>query len=152
MTSTEKLKIISTFMAFVSAASVCGFVFYCLVQGESYERYKNIVVGFGLIFFICAIITLFIAIKLSSLISYVTYDDYGESVSHGVKSGNHLGLLALSIFNLILFNPFYPIPSLFEVDTYDGIFNKAYSLMLGALVLSSFLYYTTKQQLKEILH
>ncbi|MFW1952212.1 hypothetical protein [Acinetobacter beijerinckii] len=152
MRDLEKLKIINSFFGFISASSICGFIFYILANSERYARYEDLVVGFGLIFFICAILTIVIVLKYSSILVDTTYDNYNEAVYKGLKSGNFLGLIALSIVNVILFNPFFPIPSFFEIDTYDGIFNKAYSVMASSLVLSSFLYYTTRQQIKEIIY
>lgn len=150
MSSIEKYKIINSFMGFMSASSVCGFIFYCMAQGERFERYQPLVVGFGLIYFIGSIITLFIILKCQSILNYKTTDEHGNLVLEGLKSGNHLGLIGLSILNIILFNPFYPVPSFFENDTYDGIYNDAYSFMGAILIISSYIYYTSKQQIKII--
>lgn len=137
-------------MGFNSASSICGFIFYCLAQGERFERYKPLVVGFGLIYFISAIITLFIIFKCSYVIENKSIDENGIVIKEGLRSSSFLGLLCISIINIVLFNPFFPIPSLFEYDTYDGILNKGYVFMGAILVLNSYLYYVSKQQIKAL--
>ena len=150
MTSNEIRKIINSFFAFVSAACICGFIFYAIAGTESFYKYKTLVIGFGLIFFISSLITIFTVYKYSNLLIFRYLDDREFEREKGITTGSYFGLIGVSVLNLIVFNPFYPLPEIFQQGLDDDSYNQGYSLIVGMLIVTSLLFYFSRQQLKEL--
>lgn len=151
MTEYEKRKLINSFFAFVCSACICGFVFYAIAGTESFFRFRPLVIGFGSIFFITSLITIFTVYKYGDLLTYRYLDKREFEQEKGITAGSFFGLIGVSIINLIVFNPFYPIPEFFQQEFDDYSYNQGYSVIASMLVLTSILFYFSRQQLKELI-
>lgn len=152
MTKTEIRKIINSFFAFVCAACICGFIFYAIAGTESFDRYKPLVIGFGLIFFISSLLSIFAVYKYSELLTYRYLDERDIEREKGVTSVNFIGLIGVSILNLVAFNPFYPLPEIFQNEMDDYSYNQGYSIIVGMLFVTATIFYYSRKQLKELIN
>lgn len=146
----EKRQYINSYLGFIGAASICGFIFYALVNLESYYKYETIVDGFGIIFFISGLLTLFLVLKFGNVLREAYKDRFDNDQYIGLKTENYFGLLILSLISIVLFNPFISIPQIFDSSKSADGSNQGYLFMAGFLVLNAFFYYSSRQQIKEI--
>lgn len=150
MLDSEKITLINSYLAFVCGASICGFIFYGLANTENYYQYKFLVDGFGLIFWITGLITIFLLFKFGGILKQTYKDKYDVERELGLKNENYIGLLLISLVSVFLFNPFISIPERFEDSrTIDGS-NQGYMLMAFLLLLNIVLSYYSRQQIKKI--
>jgi len=146
MCTTEKRKLINSLFSFSCSAFVIGFFFYSCVSFESYYRYENLINIYSMLLFFINIIIAFLTLKFSHILSDEEVDYLDNSKTIGLQNGNILGLLFLSFFNILLFNPFFSFVEFF--DKGEESLNLAYLAMTCSLFVGAVLLYTSRQQIK----
>lgn len=108
----------------------------------------EIINAFNIFIFLLNLAVLTILFKYSNLLTKHTLDFFENDKTIGLQSGNHIGLLFLSVFNILLFNPIFLFAEHF--DKGEDILNFAYLAMSCSLVLGAVLLYTSRQQIKSL--
>ncbi|HGW3827291.1 TPA: hypothetical protein ACNICD_003080 [Acinetobacter baumannii] len=144
----EIIKVVNSFLSFTCSAFIIGFFFYSFVGTESYYKYKDIIDFYNLFAFLINLVLLIIVFKYGNLLSERTFDFLENEKIEGLKSGNYIGLLLLSVFNILLFNPIFSFSEYFDKGG-DNL-NVAYLAMSCSLFLGAVLLYTSRQQIKKL--
>lgn len=148
MSTIEKRKLINSLFSFSSSAFVIGFFFYSYVSYESYYRYVNLINIYSMFLVFINMVIAFLTVKFSHILSVEKVDYLDNSKTVGLQNGNTLGLLFLSCFNIILFNPLFSFIEFF--DKGDESLNLAYLAMTCSLFIGAVLLYTSRQQIKSL--
>lgn len=148
MSDSDKRRLINSFFSFSCSAFVIGIIFYAYIGSENYYRYESVVNFFTFFFFVLNSFILFTVYQYNSILSKKSFDYFDNEETKGLQAGNTIGLLFLSLVNLVLFNPVF---SLIEYFNKGGdVTNSATLLMTGSLFMGVVLLYTSRKQIKSL--
>ncbi len=146
MSSTEKRKWINSLFSFSCTAFVIGFFFISYISTDSYYKHEDLIYIYSIFLFFMNILIIFATFKFSHILSYEEVDYFDNCKTVGLQNENMLGLLFLSAFNVLLFNPFFSFAEYF--DKGEENMNLAYLVMNCSLFAGAVLLYTSRQQVK----
>ena len=148
MRDSDKRRLISSFFSFACSAFVIGVFFYTFINSENYYRYEPIVNYFTFFFFALNGLILFTVYKYNFILSKRDFDFFENEITKGLQAGNTIGLLLLSIVNLVLFNPIF---SLIEyLNKGDDVTNSAILLINCSLFMGAFLLHSSRKQIQSL--
>lgn len=149
MLENDKIQLIKHFLTFSASSFVCGIIFYLFTGGLNFYKNIELLKNVGIFYLIINLLILFVIFKFSSVLSKVIESDYGKKTI-GLHAENFIGLLVLSVCCLFIFNPFYTIFEMFPTNSGDDT-NRGFTLILGVLVMGTFLLYSSKRQIESLL-
>ena len=145
----EIVKAINSFFAFSCSAFIIGFFFYSFIGNESYYKYVVMINAYNFFVFLINLAILIIIFKYGNLLTKHTLDFFENEKTIGLQSGNYIGLLFLSGFNILFFNPMFSFVEYF--DNGEDSLNFAYLAMTCSLVLGTAILYSSRQQIKLLI-